>query len=144
MVCISSRAPHCRTVLQNGQEKTPIASSKKRSLMEDSPELSLDTKSLRSCSGNRAKMLLKGHIGIKCHSQYNKVIRLLQYSSANGGAWGCIMRDLETIIALVLLAFNFIPQRLHHSQTLPRSRIRDSATVTWTPEDDATAVNVSH
>ena len=35
------------------------------------------------CSGNRAKMLLKGHLGIKCHSQYNKVIRLLQYSSAN-------------------------------------------------------------
>ena len=42
-----------------------------------------DTKPLRSCSGNRAKMLLKGHLGIKCHSQYNTVIRFLQHSSAN-------------------------------------------------------------
>ena len=38
--------------------------------------------------------------------------------------WGCIVRDLETIIILVLLAFNFIPQRSHHSLTLPRSRIQ--------------------
>ena len=28
----------------------------------------------------------------------------------NAGDWGCIMRDLETIIVLVLLAFNFIPR----------------------------------
>ena len=41
----------------------------------------------------------------------------------NGGDWGCIVRDLETIIVLVLLAFNFIPQKSHHSLTLPRSRI---------------------
>ena len=77
-------------------------------------------------------MLLKGHLGIRCHSQYNKVIRLLQYSSANInlGDWGCILLDLETIIVLVLLAFNFTPQWSHHSLTLPRSRIRDTATVT--------------
>ena len=82
-VCICSRAPYCRTVLQNGQDKTPKASPKKRSLIEHSPGLPQDTKSFRSCSGNRSKMLLKGHLGIKCHSQYNNVIRLLQYSSAN-------------------------------------------------------------
>ena len=51
----------------------------------------------------------------------------------NGGDGGCIVRDLETIIVLVLLAFNFIPQRSHHPLTLPRSRIRDSATATLTP-----------
>ena len=51
----------------------------------------------------------------------------------NGGDWGCIVRDLETIIVLVLLAVNFIPQRSHHSLTLPRSRIRDSTTATLTP-----------
>ena len=28
-------------------------------------------------------MLLKHHLGIKCHFQYIKVIRLLQHSSAN-------------------------------------------------------------
>ena len=50
--------------------------------------------------------------------------------------------QLETIIVLVLLAFNFIPQRSHHSLTLPRSRIRDSATVTLTPGDDATAIKI--
>ena len=30
-------------------------------------------------------MLLKGHLGIKCLSQYNKFIRLLQYSSSSKG-----------------------------------------------------------
>ena len=38
----------------------------------------------------------------------------------SGGDWGYIVRDLETIIVLVLLAFNFIHQRSHHSLTLPR------------------------
>ena len=33
----------------------------------------------------------------------------------NAGDWGCIVRDLETIIVLVLLVFNFIPQRSHNS-----------------------------
>ena len=42
---------------------------------------------LRSCSGNRANLLLKGHLGIKCYSQYIKVIRILQHSSANS-YWG--------------------------------------------------------
>ena len=34
----------------------------------------------------------------------------------------------ETIIVLVLIAFNFILERSRHSLTLPRSRIRDPAT----------------
>ena len=49
--------------------------------------------------------------------------------------WGCIVRDLETIIVLVLLAFNFTPQGLHHALALTRSRLRDSATVTLTYRD---------
>ena len=48
---------------------------------------------------------------------------------------GDIVRDLETTIVLVLLALNLIPQRSHQSLTLPRSRIRDSATVTLTSGD---------
>ena len=52
------------------------------------------------------------------------------------------MRDLETIIVLVLLAFNFVSQRSHHSPTLPRSRIRDSATATLTPGDGTAAIKV--
>ena len=35
----------------------------------------------------------------------------------NGGDWRCIVRDLKTIIVTDLLAFNFIPQRSHHSIT---------------------------
>ena len=46
----------------------------------------------------------------------------------NRDYWGCIECDLETIIFLVFLAFNFISQRSHHSLTLPRSRISDSTT----------------
>ena len=45
---------------------------------------------------------------------------------------GNAVRDLETIIVLVLLALNFIPQRSNHSIILARSLIRDPATVTLT------------
>ena len=58
------------------------------------------------------------------------------------GDWGCIVRDLKTIIVLVLVTFNFIPQRSHHSLTLPRSQIMDSASVTLTPGDGTTAIKV--
>ena len=85
--CIGSRTPDCRTALQNWQDKKPKASPKKRSIMKHCPGLPQDTKSLLSCSGNWAKMLLKGHLWIKCHSQNNKVIGLLQYSSGNS-SWG--------------------------------------------------------
>ena len=63
-------------------------------------------------SGNLAKMLLNGHLGIKCHSQYNKVTDSFSTIPpiVTGGDWGCIVQDLETIIVLVLLSFNFIPK----------------------------------
>ena len=54
-------------------------------------------------------MLLNGHLGIKCHSNI-----IDKFSTApqifNGGDWGCIVLDLETIIVLVLLTFNIIPK----------------------------------
>ena len=43
-------------------------------------------------------------------------------SMVNGGDWGCIVHDLETIVVLVLLEFNFIRQRSHHAFTQTRSR----------------------
>ena len=52
------------------------------------------------------------------------------------GDWRCTVRDLEIII--VLLVFNFIPQRSRHSLTLPMSLFKDSATVTQTPGDGIT------
>ena len=60
----------------------------------------------------------------------------------NAGDWECIVRDLETIIVLALVAFNFIPQRSHHSLTFMRSRLRDSATATLRPGDGTTAIKV--
>ena len=51
-----------------GQNSETI-SKKKRSIMKHSSGLPQDAKSLRSCTGNRAKVLLKGHLGIKCHSK---------------------------------------------------------------------------
>ena len=47
-----------------------------------------------------------------------------------------IVSDLETIIVLVLLEFNFIYLRSHHILTLLRSRFRDSVKTTLAPEDD--------
>ena len=137
-ICSRARATHCKTVLQNEQDKTLKTSLKKQSIMEHSGGLPKDTKPLRSCSGNRAMMLLKRHLGIKRrHSKYIMVIRLLQHSSSNS-SWerlGCIARDMGTIIVLVLLAFSFIPRMSHHSITLPMSRFWDSATETLTPGD---------
>ena len=111
-------------------------------------------------------MLLKGHLGIKSWSSWNPIITRSSDSFstvlpvANGSDWGCIVRDLETIIVLVLLAFNFIPERSHRAKmlgvpvlhytslnksasltlTLKRSQIRNSAAVTLTPADATTAI----
>ena len=60
----------------------------------------------------------------------------------NAGDWGCNVRDLETIIVLVLLTFNFIPQRSHHSLTFTRAQLKDSATVTLTNGDGTTDIKV--
>ena len=59
IIIIGSRALYFITVLQNRLAKTPKASLKKRSIMEYSPGLPHDNKSLRNCSGNRVKMILK-------------------------------------------------------------------------------------
>ena len=55
---------------------------------------------------------------------------------------GWIMRDLETIIVLVLLAFSFIPHKLHHTTTLFRSRFIDSETVSLSPGDGTTTTGM--
>ena len=60
----------------------------------------------------------------------------------NGSDWGCIVHDLESIIVLVLLTSNIIPQRSHQSLTLPRSRIRDSATITQMSGNVTTAIKI--
>ena len=105
--------------------------------MEYSPGLPQDTKSLRSYSGDREKMLLKGHL--KSNVTPNIFRSSDSFSTVpsmvNGGEWGYIVSDLETIIVLVLLAINFIPKMSHHAFTLTRSRFTESATVTRAPGD---------
>ena len=58
----------------------------------------------------------------------------------NAGDLGCIVSDLETIVVLVLLAFNFIPQRSYYSLTWTRLRLRDTANVPLTAGDGITAI----
>ena len=72
-MCIGSRAPNGRTVLQNWQDK-PLKHLPRSSLSWNTCQDFLKIPAaLESCSGNRAEMLLKSYLGIKCHSQYNKV-----------------------------------------------------------------------
>ena len=51
------------------------------------------------------------------------------------GDWGCIVRDLETMIISVLLALNFIPKRSRHSLTCRGHGSGTLTTVTLTTED---------
>ena len=61
-MCVCSREPPCKSVLENGQDKTQKASPKKRYIMEHSPGLPQDTKSLRSWQlWKPSEMLLKDH-----------------------------------------------------------------------------------
>ena len=57
----------------------------------------------------------------------------------NGGDWGCIVHDLETIRVFVLHALNFIPQ---WSPLTNPAKVTDSTTVTLTPGEGATAIKV--
>ena len=142
--CVLAAEHHLAEQYSKTGSTKPLKHLPRRCLSWNTCHYFLKLPTLRSFSGNRVKMLLKSHLRIKCHSQYNKVIGLLQHCSpiVNAGDGGCIVHDLETIIVLVLLAFNFIPQRSHHSLTLTRSRLRDSATVTLTPGDGTTAIKV--
>ena len=63
-------------------------------------------------------------------------------SRVNGVYWGWIVRDLETVIFLVLLTFYFVHHWSHHILTLFRSRFRDSVTATLSPVDGTTATKV--
>ena len=142
-ICVCSRAPHCMTLFQNEQDKTPRAPSKRQFIIEYSPGLQ-DTKPLiaaleteRRCF---SKFILESNVTSNISGSSDSISTVPQI--VNGGDRGCILLDLKTIIVLVLLAFNFIPYMPHHSRTLPWSRIRDSATITLTPGDGTTVNEV--
>ena len=75
---IDSRAPHWRTVLQNGQDITQKASSKKRNIMEYSPEILQDAKSLRKVMLGRcfSKVILESNVTPNISMWSNSVSRV--------------------------------------------------------------------
>ena len=130
-MCISSRASHCRTVLQNGHDKIHQAYHKEAIyhgiLARNSSTYQAFEKLLwkpsedasQKSSWNQMSLPIYQSI-YQGHQEYITVPPIVNLVD-----WGCIVHDLETIIVLILLAFNFIPQRSHHSLTLPKSRFRD-------------------
>ena len=90
--------------------------------MKYSPGLQ-DIEPLASCSGNETKTVLKGHLSIKCLAQkyQGTQIHSDQFRQELMEATvDCrfIVRDLEIIIVLELLAFNLFPYRSRHSITI--------------------------
>ena len=67
-------------------------------------------------------MLLKSHFVIKCHSQSDSFI--IVPPIVKGGDWECIVRDQETIMIIVLLAFNIIHLRVTLLTNLPEVRLQ--------------------
>ena len=115
MVCISCWAPHWRTVLQNGQDKTPKASLKKHSIMEYLPGVLQDTKPLRSCSENEwryfSKVILESNVTpnmTRLSDSFSTVPPIV-----NGCDCWCIVCDLEIII----LSLTYI--QLHPTKVTP-------------------------
>ena len=57
--------------------------------MEYLSGLPQDTKSLRSCSGKQSEYESQKSFGIKCHSQYNKVIIIIIIIIIIKRGWQC-------------------------------------------------------
>ena len=95
-------------------------------------------------TGNRAKVLLKGHLSIKRYPKYNKVSRLLQHSSIYS-QWGQLRMNCAwpgDYYSLSLTSIQFHPNSSHHTLTLFRSRSIDSETANLSPADGTTATRV--
>ena len=133
--CIGSRAPYCRTVLQNGQDKIPTASQRSNLSWNTYQDFLKIPSHWEAALGTEwrcfSKVILESNVtlNITTSSDSFSIIQPI----VNADDWGCIVRNMDTIIVLVLLAFNFIRQMSHHSLTLTRSRPRDYATVSLTP-----------
>ena len=142
-MCIGSRT----STLQNSTQKLagqhPEGISQRSDLAWNTGQDILKIPNLRDAALERerrciSKFILKSKVTSNISRSSDSFGTVLPI--VNEGDWGCIVRDLETIIVLVWLAINFIPQRSHHSLILPRSLIRDSATVTLTNGNGTTKV----
>ena len=131
--CESAEHHTAEQYYQDRQNKAPELSQMERPIMKYLPGLSHDTKPLSCCTGNRAKVLLKGHLNIKRHPNMTRSADSFSTvpPRVNGVDWRWTVRDLETIIVLVLLAFSFISSQ-------QRSSSRTASTNTDLPMTDAT------
>ena len=90
--------------------------------MEYSPGLPQDTPSLRSCSVNRVKMLLKGQLRIKCRCQYighhSSSSQFRQYLMRVTGDALCVTWRLSVYHSLSFSRIQFIPNPRSHTLTI--------------------------
>ena len=122
-VCIGSRAPDCRTEFKIWQDHTPKhlpRSDQSWNTRQDLKIPSLREAALETERRFFSKVILESNVTpniTRSSDSFSTVTPIV-----NGGDWGCIVRDLETIIVLVRLAIKVIPQRSLHSLALPRTR----------------------
>ena len=133
-----SAAEHCNVEKYSKtgrrQDKTIKRYQKERPIVKYLQRLSHVTKPLSCSTRNRAKVLLKGHLSIERHTQYNKVSRLISFQSQ----WGWLLMNSAwpgDYQSLSLTAFSFIPHKSRQTLTMVRSRFKDSVTATLSPED---------
>ena len=107
-MCICSRAPHCRTVVQVVQRKTHRKHLPRSNLSSNTRQDCFKIPSLYQTRSFFLKVILESNVtpNISKSSDSFSTVPPIVY----GGDWGCTVSDLETIIALVLFAFNLIPQ----------------------------------
>ena len=123
--CIGSRTPHCRIVLQSGQdnvlkEQSPLNTPQDFFMIPSLCEAALETE--RRCF---SKIILWNQMSLPIYQGHKTPSASTVPPIVNGNDCGCIVRDLETIIVLGLLASNFISQRSHHALTnLPEVTIQ--------------------
>ena len=145
-MCISSRAPHYKqypsTPVRTGNKPERISQEAiyRGLFARTSSRYHVFQKLLWKPSEDASQRIFL-RIERRCFLESNVTPNIKRSSDSfstvppivNMGEWGCIVHDLETIVVLVLLAYNFIPQRSHHSLMRLTSRIRDAAIVTLTP-----------
>ena len=132
--CVSAAEHHTAVQYSKPTRQNPdLTSLLERLIMIHSPELPEDTKPSeaalergRGCCWN---VILSSNVTQKHQGpQSPKEQFHLEIIGAAEDSL-CLTWRL-CIIVLVLLSINLIPQRIHHSLTLLRSRFRDSATAT--------------
>ena len=125
-LCIGSRSPHCSTLKRAGQnpETNYPASIYHQIPTKTSSRYQAFQQLLWKPSEDASQKTFWNHMSLPIyHRRQTPLAQFRQWLMRVTGGW--IVRDMETIILLVFLAFGFISQRSHQSLTLTRSLFRD-------------------